>query len=435
MTVSENTVTKRRIIRPLIVLALVIALVAGVTFWRAAQAQNYEVWSLDQGTDRIHIYADTHEQIAVIDVSPGALRQVNPDYNPEVTRTVPHMVDFDAEHRYAFIAATAGGATIVIDTTSRDIVAVLETGPGSHMAAVTNDDTAVWVAVIGGRTLVEIPLDFDAAEPTFAIGRTIDVETLLSDTGFTYPSFSPVCHDYDRNGHAWITLGPGITQGGLIVFDPVEATVVHAFDPETVRANCGIGFTDDGNQALANFSGIYGADVEDEHGIWYVFDVDTFELREERDSGGVDAHGVRRTPNGELFFQVNRGSSNGLVIDAKTFAVIDEFAAGDRPDILDFSINGRYAYITQRGPKPLSGDPHVAVGDTPGVLVLDTKTRETVLRLDPPVIRDSEGDVVNDVHGIGVRPRTGNERVVVAAPVFAPVSAVDVITCHLPQAL
>ena len=371
----------------------------------------------------------------MIDVSPDALRQVNPAYNPDAVRTVPHMVDFDSEHRYAFIAATAGAATIVIDTESRDIVAVLETGPGSHMAAVTNDDTAVWVAVIGARTLVEIPLDLDQDNPTFAIGRTIDVEELLADSGFTYPSFSPVCHDYDRHGLAWITLGPGITQGGLVVFDPVEATLTHAFDPDVIRANCGIGFTDNGTRALANFSGIFGADVEDEHGVWYVFDVDSYELLEERDSGGVDAHGVRRTPDGDTFWQVNRGSSNGLIIDAATFEVTGEFDAGDTPDILDFSTNGRYVYITQRGPKPLSGDPHVAVGETPGVLVLDTKDGAVVTRLDPPVVRDDAGEIVNDVHGIGVRPRSGNERVVVASPVFAPSSTAVFVTCHLPQVL
>lgn len=438
LTVAIDNSPKRGLTRPLnvlIVVGVILALIAGVTFWRAAQAQAYEVWSLDQGTDRIHIYADTHEQIAVIDVSPTALRQVNPNYNPDVVRTVPHMVDFDSAHRYAFIAATAGGATIVIDTATREIVAVLETGPGSHMAAVTNDDTAVWVAVIGGSALVEIPLDLTQNEPTFAIGRTVDVAALLAPTGFTYPSFSPVCHDYDRYGRAWITLGPGMTQGGLIVFDPVDATVVHAFDPAVVRANCGIGFTDDGDRAIANFSGIYGADVVDEHGVWYMFNVDTFEVLEERDSGGVDAHGVRRTPKGDVFFQLNRGSSNGIVIDAATFDVVGEFAAGDTPDILDYSTNGRYAYITQRGPKPLSGDPHVAVGDTPGVLVIDTKTRETVIRLDPPVVRNADGDIINDVHGIGVRPRSGDERVVAAAPVFAPVAAVGVVTCHLPQTL
>jgi len=162
-----------------LVLVTAVLLVATAGFaWSALQARaiDHEVWSLDQGTDRIHIYDETHTQIAVIDVSPAALRSVLPDFEPASGRTVPHMIDFDSSHRFAFVAATAGGATIVIDTVARDVVAVLETGPGTHMAAVTPDDRAVWVAVIGTRQLIEIPLDLTVASPTFQVARVIEVE-------------------------------------------------------------------------------------------------------------------------------------------------------------------------------------------------------------------------------------------------------------------
>ena len=53
-------------------------------------------------------------------------------------------------------------------------------------------------------------------------------------------------YDYDDEGRAWVTLGPGMSQGGLFVFDPVDATLVQAYDPAVIRANCGIGFTADG---------------------------------------------------------------------------------------------------------------------------------------------------------------------------------------------
>jgi DNA-binding beta-propeller fold protein YncE len=418
-----------------ILTVLALAAVAAVAVWGVLAARGpagYEVWSLDQGTDRIHIYDDTHNQVAVIDVSPAALRTVLPGFDPASGRTVPHMVDFDSEHRYAFVAATAGGATIVIDTVARQVVAVLETGPGTHMAAVTPDDSAVWVAVIGGRALVEIPLDLDAPTPTFAVARTVDVETLLAGTGYAFPSASPVCHDYDDEGRAWITLGPGMSQGGLIVFDPATASIVHAFDPELVRANCGIGFTADGERAIANWSGLFGADIEDGEGQWYVFDTRTFALISTQESAGVDAHGVRLSPDGREFWQVNRGTGNGLRIDARTFAVLGPIDAGDTPDILDFSPDGRFVYVTQGGPNPLSGDPHVARGSLPGVLVIDTRTGEPVLRLDPTVVRDADGAVINDVHGIGVRPTSGGERVVVAAPSVFLAAPVGTFGCHLP---
>ncbi len=417
----------------LIAVSALAALAIGAWFLIASRERiDHEVWALDQGTDRIHVYDSDHQQVSVIDVSPAALRTVDPTFAPESGRTVPHMIDFDSDHRYAFVAATAGGATIVLDAVERVVVAVLQTGPGTHMAAVTPDDAAVWVAVIGAKRLIEIPLDLTAERPTFELGRVIDVELLLASTGFTYPSFSPVCHDFDDDGRAWVTLGPGTAQGGLFVFDPATAEVVHAYDPEVVRANCGIGFTADGRRAIANWSGVFGADVEDGEGEWYVFDTATFDLLDTRSSGGVDAHGVRRTPDGREFWQMNRGTGNGLRIDARSFEVIGELQVGDAPDILDFSPDGRFAYVTQRGPNPLSGDPHVSRGSAPGVLVIDTETGALVRRLDPATAHDPDGKVLNDIHGIGVRRRTGGERFVVAAPVLFTAAPTGIFGCHLP---
>lgn len=383
---------------------VVVAAIAVLGVLIARGPADYEVWSLDQGTDRIHIYDAEHQEVAVIDVSPEALRSVAPGFDPASGRTVPHMIDFDSGHRYAFIAATAGGATIVIETATRQVLAVLETGPGTHMAAVNPDDSAVWVAVLGARAFIEIPIDLDADVPEFTIARTIDVESLLATSGFDFPSASPVCHDYDDEGRAWITLGPGMAQGGLIVLDPTTASVVHAFDPDVVRANCGIGFTADGTRAIANWSGVFGADIVDGEGEWYVVDTRTFALVGSGPSAGVDAHGVRLTPDGREFWQVNRGTGDGLRIDARTFAVLGSIDSGATPDILDFSPDGRLAYVTQRGPNPLSGDPHVARGTLPGVLVIDVRTGEHVARLDPTTVRSADGAVLNDVHGIGVRP-------------------------------
>ncbi len=412
------------------VAVLVAVIGVAVVIFGGDEAAAHEVWSLDQGTDRIHVYDADHSQVAVIDVSPAALREVDPHFDPEAGRTVPHMVDFDSQDRYAFIAATAGAATIVIDAVDREVVAVLQTGGGSHMAAVSPDDAAVWVAAIGAQQMVEIPLDLDADEPSFEIGRRIDVEPLLADTGYDYPSVSPVCHDYDADGRAWVTLGPGTEDGGLFVFDPVDAEVVHAYDPTVVRANCGIGFTDDETRAVANWSGIFGADVEDGEGEWYVFDTETFELLQTDTSDGVDAHGLRLTPDGETFWQVNRGSDDGQIIDATTFDVVGDIDVGDTPDILDFSPDGQYAYITQRGPSPLSGDPHVAVGSEAGLLVVDVGSGERVTFLATPEVTDDDGEVVNDVHGVGVRTTTGDERVVSAAPPRGVIATA--FSCHIP---
>src|SRR5690606_37539072 len=160
---------------------------------------------------------------------------------------------------------------------------------------------------------------------------------------------------------------------------------VHAYDPTEVRANCGVAFSDDERQVLANWSGVFGAAAEgnDQEGTWYVFDVSSKDLLQTSTSQGVDAHGLRLNPRKGEYWQVNRGTNNGIIIDEDSLEVTGSFPAGDSPDILHFSPDGKLAYITQRGPVPRSGDPHVATGDNPGVIVVSTETYEVVAELIP----------------------------------------------------
>jgi DNA-binding beta-propeller fold protein YncE len=411
-------VCSRRPLLAVVVVAVLLAALANVP----AQArggppahllstQPHEVWALDQGTDLIHVLDDRGDEIATVDVAPQRLQQISPDH-ALTARTVPHMIEFDSEYRYAFVAATQGAATIVIDTATKEVVAVVPTGAGSHMAAVVPDDSAVWVAAIGTRQLVEIPLDLDAVDPTFEIGRQLDVDDLLApieaDEGWTFPSYAPVCHQYSPDStEAWITLGPGPTQGGLFVLDLATATVTAAWDPADVRANCGVGFNHDGSRVVANWSGNIGPGVDTE-GEWYVFDADTKQLIHRDSARGLDAHGVRFTPDGRQLWAVNRISDNALIINAKTFRVqreIDDIAK--TPDILDFSPDGHLVYITQRGPLPLSGGVHAASGPQPGVAIIHRHSARTLHVWEPPAVLNTHGDQINDVHGVGVRPVDG----------------------------
>ncbi|GGI08771.1 S-layer homology domain-containing protein [Egicoccus halophilus] len=405
-----------------------------------------EVWALDQGTDRIHVYDGDagFEELVTIDVRPQALRDAGFAAAPTGQFTVPHMIEFDSRQRYAFVAATAGGVTIVVDARSKQVVEVLPTGPGSHMAAVTPDDSAVWVAVIGtagrhstranptdpygapipaqARKMVEIPLDLDADEPGFAIGRELQLEDLVAPleaaNGWEYPSYSPICHQYTADSsQAWITLGPSWNQGALVVLDLASGTLVPdaAFDPQQVRANCGISVTED--RVIVNWSGRVEPGA-DSNGEWYVIDPRTYELLDVRDTEGFDAHGLRVTRDGSEYWQVNRLTDNALVIDAETLEVTRRIPAiADTPDILDYSPDGRLLYVTQRGPTPRSGAIHAASGQQPGVAVVDVASgrRLGVLRQAP--VTNAEGGLVNDVHGIGVRVASDDDTL--PAPVAA----------------
>ena len=378
-----------------------------------ARTADHEVWMLDQGTDLIHVLDSRHHldigEAAVIDVSPAGLQAAGFQVPAGITSVVPHMIEFDSQHRYAFVAATAGRSTIVIDAREKAVVAVLETGPASHMAAVTPDDTAVWVAVIGSGQLVEIPLDLDAEVPAFELGRTVDVRDVLEpfaqERGWEYPGFQPVCHQFTPDSReAWVTLGPGWDAGGLFVLDLETAEVTAAWDPEVVRANCGVGVNREGTRVVANWSGQVGPG-QDTEGEWYVFNARTKQLLRTGSARGFDAHGVRFSPDGRHLWAVNRISDDGLVIDARSFRVIEEIGyVGDTPDILDFSPDGARVYVTQRGPAPRSGGVHAAAGDTPGIAVLDAATREVLEVVTPDPVWSSDDVLLNDVHGVGVRP-------------------------------
>ena len=101
--------------------ALLIApLVAGSVFVpAAANAQDYEIWAIDQGTNIVHIYNTKLEEVGRIDMGAHEVR-------------VPHMIHFTSDYAYAFIASTASGDVSVIRTADRVLVSLLKTGPATH---------------------------------------------------------------------------------------------------------------------------------------------------------------------------------------------------------------------------------------------------------------------------------------------------------------
>jgi DNA-binding beta-propeller fold protein YncE len=423
----------------------------------AHAATAHEVWALDQGTDLVHVHDSRAglAEVATIDLSADALRAAGFTIGAGVVNVVPHMIEFDSHHRYAFVAATAGAVTIVIDARTKEVVEVLPTGPASHMAAVAPDDSAVWVAVIGSadpatQALVEIPLDLDAADPTFAIGRKVVVRDALQGyldaegLDWEFPGFQPVCQQFTPDSReAWVTLGPQWNRGGLFVLDLASATVTAAWDPAEVKANCGVGVNGDGTRVVANWSGAVIGPGQDTDGEWYLFDAHRKELLRTESARGVDAHGVRFTPDGTRLWAVNRVSDNGLVIDARTFRVLHEIErVGDAPDILDFSPDGSLVYVTQRGPAPRSGGVHAASGQQPGVAVIHAGSRRTLGVIEPPRVESADGVQLNDLHGVGVRPvvagdgpvRGRSAHALVRRPPVAPVAVRGAelsFGCHL----
>jgi DNA-binding beta-propeller fold protein YncE len=365
-----------------------VALLSACAFQADDRAEaRYEVWAMDQGTHVVHIFDAELEEVGRIELEPHGVR-------------VPHMIEFTSDHRYAFVAAPATGNVAVIRAADRAVVAVLQTGPRTHHAAVAPDDRSVLVSVIGapdvewdGR-LVEIVVD--AAAERFTVGRTLMLaqDPLFEERRTDFlASGGAVCLAYTRDSEsAWVTLGPGLDEGGVVVVDPRTLELTRVYGPGEVSANCGTLLSPTGEH-------MYLVGGDGEVGVWHAADVATHDIVQQSGSHGHDAHGSAFSPDGSEYWLVNRVSSNAVVIDARTREVLEtiEFT-GRTPDIVAMSPDGRHVYITLRGPNPVTM-PHVAVGETPGFAVFDRASRR-MLRLVEP----AQGDPASDFHGIAVRP-------------------------------
>jgi DNA-binding beta-propeller fold protein YncE len=352
----------------------------------ADAAAGYEVWAMDQGTHVIHVFNSALEEIASIDLGSQGAR-------------VPHMIEFTPDQRYGFAANPGTGNVAVIRTEDRSVLTLIPTGPRTHHAAVSPDGRRVLVSVIGAPSvpwdgkLVELLVD--AENEHFTIGREL---VLANDPLFAArrsefkESAGAVCLAFTADGsQGYVTLGPALDEGGVVVVDMNEFRLVEVYPASQLDANCGTILAPDQRHMY-----LVGGDRE--VGAWHAVDTRTRRHVHRAESGGHDAHGSAVTPDGREYWLVNRVTSNAIVVDPRSSEVIAEIPfTGKTPDIVAISPDSRYAFITLRGPNPVTM-PHLAVGETPGFSVFDVRTR-TLLRL----IEPAKGDDRSDFHGIAIR--------------------------------
>ena len=130
------------------------------------------------------------------------------------------------------------------------------------------------------------------------------------------------------------------------------------------------------------------------------------------DSPHRDAHGVATSRHAAHVWFFDRAGNVVEVYQARRrrrVAVIDlvsDASADPTPDLAGASPDGRYLYVSLRGPNPLSGDPHASTGSTPGVLVIQLRAggrTGTVRGLSAITNVDAGGVERADAHGIAVR--------------------------------
>jgi hypothetical protein len=76
------------------------------------------------------------------------------------------------------------------------------------------------------------------------------------------------------------------------------------------------------------------------------------------------------------------------------------------PDLIAMSPNGSHGFVSLRGPVPLTADPHVSTGSTPGVGILKVTEggRNAVFEAVAPVSNIDAGGIERaDVHAMTVR--------------------------------
>ena len=131
------------------------------------------------------------------------------------------------------------------------------------------------------------------------------------------------------------------------------------------------------------------------------------------DRDPTDSHGAVLTGNGRYLWVADRSGNRIVVISTATDDVVGEIplvgALSDdpSPDLIDISPAGDRVYVSLRGQIPLSGDPHVSTGSTPGVGVIEVKDGGKRGRLiEIARIANLDGTVDRaDPHGLRVRMR------------------------------
>lgn len=436
---------------------LALCLIAGVTAGcgraeaPAPVALAYEVWVVDQsdtpgrdhggtlyvfrGTDLAGAAASSAQPEAVVDLAgdTAALCRERTGANP----VRPHMLIFTRDHAHAALAFVASGHVVVFDAAARRPIECIRTtqaptGRQAHAAFPAPDGSYILVANQNGKRLERIDADFAAGRFAHNAAATLDLVTCVTPAGApceapgVRPDNAPICPVITGAGDlAFVTL----RGGGLFVVDPraTPMRIVAEYDMGAIKGN-GCGGAELPGRIYVNSGGRPG---RLDHLHLYGFDVYRFALEafaERRDpfppntpaptvvftaAGEHDSHGMVVTGGGGYLWVMDRHADVVEVIAAAddrhvgTIPLNGELADNAAPDLTDIAPGGDLVFVALRGPTPLSGDPHIATGSTPGLGVIEVRGGGRSGRL-RAIVRltnvGEDGAERADPHAVRVRP-------------------------------
>lgn len=428
------------------ILAITAALVAIAPLTAFASGNGkYEVWAIDQsnspgtsygGTLYIwdgHALENLHRAasapVTKIELSGGAAALCLKDTGANPVR--PHMMAMNPAQTHAIISFVASGHVLFMDAATRKPVACFRTSPGNggarqaHMSTPSPDGTYVTVANQNGKLFERILTDYATNTFVHDTAATLNLATCTTPNGLPCqsaalrPDNAPICPITESTSRfTFVTL----RGGGLFVVDSraTPMQIVGEYDSTVVHGNGCLGaevpgkmYIDSGGGTASN---LHQADL-------YAFPTDGYSSANPPNtpmptvvfsdpSEGADAHGAALTKHGKYVWIADRGRNRIWAVDtsldqiANIITLDGEVSDDPTPDLVAVSPNGSHAFLSLRGPVPLTGDPHVSTGSTPGVGILKVTEsgRNAVFEAVARVSNiDGTGVERADVHAMTIR--------------------------------
>ncbi len=343
----------------------------------------------------------------------------------------PHMLAFNAAQTHAIISFVASGHVVFLDAETRTPLTCIRTSIGAggarqvHFAIPSPDQTYVSVANQNGKLFERIDTNYSTNSFALNQAATINLLTCTTPNGVSCElagirnDNAPICPIIDSTSRfSFVTL----RGGGLFVVDSKSTPmqIVAEYDKDTIHPNGCLGAETGGKMYIDSGGGtatnLFEADL-------YALPVTGYsssnppntpapKLVFSEDVAEADTHGAALVHQGSFLWVADRGRNFLFVVDTQSDLVVNrinlagQVSAHPTPDLLFPSPQETRVYMSLRGPNPLTADPHVSTGSTPGVGVIKVKRggRDGEFVGIAPVSNiDSSGVERADIHAMAVR--------------------------------
>jgi DNA-binding beta-propeller fold protein YncE len=341
------------------------------------------------------------------------------------------MIAVNVSQTHAIVSFVASGHVLFIDAASRTPIDCVRASVGAggarqvHFAIPSPDERYISVANQNGKLFERINTNYRTNTFILDTASGINLATCTTPNGVACqdpllrPDNAPICPIIDSTSrYSFVTL----RGGGLFVVNSSASPmqIVAEYDATTVHPNGCLGaevpgkmYIDSGGGTPAN---LFEADL-------YAFPTTGYAATNPpntpaprvvftEDVNEADSHGAALTRDQKYLWIADRGRNFLFVVDTATDRIVNRIQlAGSvsldpTPDLLAVSPNGSHAFMSLRGPNPLTADPHVSTGTTPGVGILKVLESGRSARFEAvaPVTNVDGGGIERaDVHAMTLR--------------------------------